>query len=216
MDPLHFFIALGPLAAYAALMGWTNLRGKPFVTSGARDAAALGVALTGVAVAGPLELFLPESANRWFPGGIWILLLLLYSLSLSLVVLLLRPRIIIYNVSQEDLRPRLAAVVKQLDEESRWAGDCVTLPNLHIQLTIEFQPWTRVVQLVSAGGLQDPLGWKKLERALVGELKETKSPPLPIGYVMLVVGLLIAVGAATWMSLAHQEVKETFGEMFHQ
>lgn len=215
MDPLHFFIALGPLSAYAALMGWINLRGKPFVTSGARDAAALGVALTGVAVAGPLELFLPESANRWFPGGIWILLLLLYSLTLSLVVLLLRPRIIIYNVSQEDLRPRLASVVKQLDEESRWAGDCVTLPNLQLQLTIEFQPWTRVVQLVSAGGHQDPLGWKRLERALAKELVDVKSARLPIGYIMLLLGLLVSLGAATWMSLDHASVKATFDEVFH-
>ncbi|MCA9105287.1 MAG: hypothetical protein KDA83_07670 [Planctomycetales bacterium] len=213
MDPLHFFIAMGPLAAYSALMGRTNTLGRPFVTSGARDAAALGVALTGVAAAGPLELFLPESANRWFPGGIWILLLLLYSLSLSLVVLLLRPRVVVYNVGLEDFRPRLASVVKQLDNDSRWAGDCVTLPSLHVQLTIEYQPWTRTVQLVSAGGRQDPLGWKQVERSLAKELREVKSPSLPIGYGLLAFGLLLACGSAIWVTLARQSVADSLAEM---
>ena len=213
MDPLHFFIAMGPLAAYAALMGLTNTLGRPFVTSGARDAAALGVALSGVAVAGPLELFLPESANRWFPGGIWVLLLLLYSLSLSLVVLLMRPRIVVYNVSLEDFRPQISSVVKQLDAEARWAGDCVTLPSRHLQLTIEFQPWTRTAQLVSAGGQQDPLAWKQLERLLAKELRQTKSPALPIGYAMIGLGLLLAIGSATWMFLARQSVVESLVEM---
>src|SRR5690606_33964116 len=86
MDSLHFFVAIGPLAAYAALLGVVHVSRRPFVTSGAREAATLGIALTGVAVAGPLELFLPDSANRWFPGGIWIVLLLLYSLCLRLAV----------------------------------------------------------------------------------------------------------------------------------
>ena len=44
MDPLHFCIAIAPLAVYLLLLGVMNLRGRPFVTTGARDAAALALA----------------------------------------------------------------------------------------------------------------------------------------------------------------------------
>lgn len=213
MDPLHFFIAVGPLAAYLALLGLIDVGGRPFVTTGARDAAALGVALTGVAAAGPLELFLPESASHWFPGGIWLLLLLLYSLCLSLAVLLLRPRLVVYNVRLEDLRPRLAFLVGQLDPEARWAGDCVTLPKLRIQLSVEYQPWTRTVQLISAGNRQDPLGWKQLEKGLKRDMREVKSQPLPVGYAFLGLALALSVGAALWMAFERQTVLEGLSDM---
>ena len=46
LDPLHVIIALGPLAAYFVLLGLLNLSRRPLVTTGARDVAALEVALT--------------------------------------------------------------------------------------------------------------------------------------------------------------------------
>ncbi len=213
MDSLHFFVAIGPLAAYAALLGVVHVSRRPFVTSGARDAATLGIALTGVAVAGPLELFLPDSANRWFPGGIWILLLLLYSLCLSLAVLLLRPRIVIYNIAPGDFRPRFASVVQGLDADARWAGDSVTLPSINVQLTIEYQPWTRTIQLVSAGNRQDTIGWKRIESQLQRELRELKSPPMPLGWTLLGLGLALAVGSSAWAILDRKAFLEMAMEM---
>ena len=56
MDPLYFCIAIAPLAVYLLMLGIINLRGKPFVTTGARDAAALGIGLVGFVVIGPMEL----------------------------------------------------------------------------------------------------------------------------------------------------------------
>ena len=213
MDPLHFFIAIGPLAAYLLLVGFLNLRKRPFVTTGARDAAALGVGLSGFAIAGPMELFLPESANRWFPGGVWILLILMYILCLSLLVLLLRPRLVIYNGRQDDLRPRFANLFAELDPEARWAGDCVTLPSLKVQLSIESQGLTRTVQLVSAGPNQDPFGWKHLEKALLKDLKNLESAKSPIGYGLVLSSLLLTTATASWVMLKHQEVAASLAEM---
>ena len=65
-DPLHLAIALGPLAVYFLLVGMINLSSRPLVTTGARDAAALGVGLSGLVFAGPMELFLPEDAAIHF------------------------------------------------------------------------------------------------------------------------------------------------------
>ena len=60
VDPLHLSIALGPLATYLMVLGVVNLSIRPFVTTGSRDTAALGLAISGLAIAGPMELFLPE------------------------------------------------------------------------------------------------------------------------------------------------------------
>ena len=139
--------------------------------------------------------------------------MLLYSLCLSLAVLLLRPRLVVYNVRLEDLRPRLAFLVGQLDPEARWAGDCVTLPKLRIQLSVEYQPWTRTVQLISAGNRQDPLGWKQLEKGLKRDMREVKSQPLPVGYAFLGLALALSVGAALWMAFERQTVLEGLSDM---
>ena len=213
MDPLHFFIAIGPLTAYLLLLGIVNLRRQPFVTTGARDAAALGVGLCGFAIAGPMELFLPESANRWFPGGVWILLILLYVLCLSLTVLLLRPRLVIYNAKIEDVRPRLAALFTELDKDARWAGDCVSLPNLKVQLSIEAQPILRTIQFVSAGPHQDPFGWKHVEKAVQRDVRQLESRPMPFGYGLVSVSFLLAVVTAIWVLVRRQDVADSLAEM---
>ena len=75
MDPLHICIALGPLAIYFLVVGLVNLRARPFITSGAQDAAALGVGVMGLVIAGPMELFFPESAAVQFGFWVWALLI---------------------------------------------------------------------------------------------------------------------------------------------
>ena len=47
MDSLHFCIAVVPLSVYLLMMGLLNLRRHPFVTTGARDAATLGIGVVG-------------------------------------------------------------------------------------------------------------------------------------------------------------------------
>ena len=66
MDSLHFCIAVVPLAVYLLMMGLLNLRRRPFVTTGARDAATLGIGVIGFVIAGPMELFFPEGAASQF------------------------------------------------------------------------------------------------------------------------------------------------------
>jgi len=45
MDPLHFFIGAAPVAVYLFLVGLVNLSRRPFLTTGARDTAALGIGI---------------------------------------------------------------------------------------------------------------------------------------------------------------------------
>ncbi len=197
VDPLHLTIALGPLAVYLLLLGSLNLSRRPFLTTGARDTSALGLAISGFVVAGPMELFLPESAAVHFGGYIWVLLLGFYVLCLTLLVLLLRPRIIIYNVTADQLRPTLADVVSELDPDARWAGESLILPGLRVQLHVEPFLAVRNVQLVSSGPRQSYAGWRRLENSLAQALRETKSTLNPYGFSLIMFGLLM-VGLITY------------------
>ena len=110
MDPFRLAIAIVPAAAYVLLLGLVNLRRRPFLTSGGCDLTAMGLALSGLVFVGPLELFRPDAATRSFGNYIWLFLLLFYWLWLLLVVLLARPRLVVYNISAEELHPVLAEV----------------------------------------------------------------------------------------------------------
>lgn len=213
MDQLHLCIAFGPLAVYLLVLGYVNLSSRPFLTTGARDLAALGVAVSGFAVAGPMELFLPEAAALQLGGLVWLLLIAFYGLCLTLVVLLMRPRLVIYNVTGEQLRPILAEVVAELDTESRWAGESLVLPQLGVQLHVESFAPLRNAQLVSAGPVQSYAGWRRLEVALAEALPRTAGSPNPYGFSLMFVGTLMIGMIAFWTVSDPQELFLALHEM---
>jgi len=216
MDPLHLCIALGPVAIYFLLLGTINLSRRPFVTSGARDAAALGIAIGGFVVAGPMELFLPEAAAVRMGFWVWPTCISFYILCLSLAVLLMRPRIVIYNVTFEQLRPSLADIVLRLDSESRWAGDSLVMPNLGVQLTVESQGMMKNVQLAAAGAEQSFQGWRLLESELTSTLRSAKGTRNPYGMSLIMFGLLMAAAVIFWLSRDPQGVAEALNEMLRK
>ena len=110
MQPFYFCVALGPLAAYFFLLGIVNWSRRPLLVSGFRETAALGLALSGFAVVGPMQLFMPEPAAVYFGSLVWALLLGLYGLMLILVILLSKPRLVIFNFRISQLRPILSEV----------------------------------------------------------------------------------------------------------
>ena len=181
-DPLHVCIALGPLAMYLLVLGAINLSSRPLLTSGTRDAAALAIAVTGLVVAGPMELFMVEGAARFWGGWVWVILLSAYSLAGLLVILMLRPRLIVYNATLDQLRPLLADVVARLDSEARWAGESLVMPQLGVQLHVEAQPVLKNVQLIASGPNQNIPGWRRLELELASVLRKAKTTPNPAGF----------------------------------
>jgi hypothetical protein len=191
VDPLRLCIALSPLAAYVLLLGLINLSSRPLVTSGGRDLAALALGISGLMLVGPLELFFPEVAVERFGGYVWLLLMGLYVLLVVLLTLIMRPRLVLYNVTAEQLRSTLASVVSELDPDARWAGECLVLPRLGVQLYIEPFLAMRNVQLVSSGPHQSYAGWRRLEQSLVKAFKSTVSPPNPYGFSLVFFGLLM-------------------------
>ena len=169
------------------------------MTTGARDAAALGVGISGMVIAGPMELFFPEAAASQYGSFVWILLISFYGLCVSLIVLLMRSRIVIYNTSLEQLRPILNQVAMELDNKSRWTGDSLLIPELQVHLHLEAVDWLRNVQLTSGGINQSFEGWRKLEIELGKALGQIRVGPNLFGLGLLVVAGVMAVCSATWM-----------------
>jgi len=194
VDPFRFAIAVVPVAAYLLVLGWINLRRRPLLTAGGSDLAALGTALSGLMCVGPLELFRPEAATAEFGNYIWPILLAFYWLWLALVVLIVRPRLVVYNVSAEELHPVLAEAASRLDPDARWAGNSLALPHLGVELHLESFDLMRNVSLVSNGSRQSLDGWRRLARELAATLKPVRVKPNPrgAGFVLIAVALLAA------------------------
>jgi hypothetical protein len=214
-DPLRLAIALVPLAAYCVLLALVNARRRPFVTTGGCDLAALGAALSGLILVGPIELFRPEAASEQFGRYVWLFLLAFYWLSLSLAVLVARPRLVVYNIRGEELRPVLAEVARKLDPHARWAGDSLALPNLGVMLHMECFEIMRHCSLVSSGGKQSMSGWERLSAELRTQLAGLQVAPNPralaLGFTLAAFGLLAA--SITHMLAFPQQVAQAMKEM---
>jgi len=184
-------MALGPLAIYVLLLGAINLSRRPFLVTGIRDAATLGLAVSGLVIVGPIELFFPGTLAARFGPYSWLLMAGLYAACLIPVLLLLRPRLVIYNISMDRLRPILAELVPQLDPDARWAGDSLMLPKLGVQLHVDNTSSMRNVSLCALGPEQSQAGWRLLERRLAEALNEARFERNPRGISLVMFGLLI-------------------------
>ena len=193
MPPLHLLIALGPLSVYLLLIGRINFSRRSFLTTGTRDTLALALASAGLVVVGPMELFMPEAAAGFLGPWVWVPLLGLYSFCTLLIALLMKPRLVVYNITTDQLRPLVETVASQLDADRRWAGTSLLMPNVGVQLSLEAFSSMHNVQLIATGGAhQDLGGWRKLDVALREALKPVRVEPNPRGVSFLFFGVIMA------------------------
>jgi hypothetical protein len=214
-DPLRLAIALVPLAAYSMLLALVNARRRPFITTGGCDLAALGAALSGVILVGPIELFRPEAASADFGGYVWLFLMVLYWLWVWLAVLVARPRLVVYNISAEEVRPVLADAARRIDPQARWAGDSLSLPTLGVSLHMECFEIMRHASLVASGGKQNLAGWQRLSAELRTQLAGLRvgRNPRALGFTLLATGLLAV--SINQMLNHPQDVAQAMHEMLN-
>ena len=209
MDPFRLCLALGPVAIYVSLIGAINTFRRPFLVSGTRDTAALALAVSGLVIVGPVELFFPLAASFRFGAFIWVLLAALYALCVVLVLLLSRPRLVIYNISNDELRPILSSVVADLDPEARWAGDSLSLPNLGVQLHVDGLTAMRNVSLNSIGPKQHQPGWLRLEQALEAALSRMEVPRNSQSISLIAAGGLLILAVILAIAFDPQAVAQS-------
>ena len=175
LDTLSIYLGLTPLAVYLMLIGMMNISRRPFIVSGVRDLAVVLLAISGLIVVGPMELFFPVNASWQWGIYVWFYLLILYALVVCLVLLGQRPRLSIYSVTISELRPVLSNLAMELDETARWAGDALSLPKLGVQFYLESNPKLSHVSLISYGLQQSTEGWRILQNALTRALNQSKN-----------------------------------------
>ena len=214
MDPFRLCLALGPVAVYLIMLGGINLARRPFVVCGTRDTAVLGLAVSGMFMAGPFELFYPNAASVQFGSFVWVFLASLYGLCLILLLLSQRPRLVIYNIAIDELRPVLADLVEQLDEDGRWAGDSLSLPNLGVQLHIDSSAAMRNASLISSGPIQSHAGWQKLESGLTATLRQFEVRGNGRAALLLAAGLAICGMLIHEIAADPRLVAQSMVEMF--
>ena len=213
MDPFRLCLALGPLAVYLIVLGALNLSRRSRLLSGSRDLIALSIAVAGLMIVGPIELLLP--IEPWSPlrPYAWAVVLVGYGLLVSLIVLLSRPRLTIYNVSPNVLRAVLAQVIDVLDPEARWAGSNLVLPRLEVDIHVEPHSVMRCVSLVAANEEQNLLGWRRLEAELIQALRRVDRPSNPWGWAMVALGSVLLVITAGVLVSETEAVVAGYREM---
>lgn len=213
VDPLRLAIALVPVAAYVLVLGLLNLRRRPFLTSGGCDLTALGIALSGLMFVGPMELLRPESATRSFGNYVWLFLMLFYWLWLLLAVLLSRPRLVVFNISAEELHPVLAEAAARIDPAARWAGNQLSLPTIGVQLHLDRFPAMRNVSLVASGGQQNLDGWRQLAAQLGPSLRSMRVKSNPRAVAFLIVSLAMLTLCVTHLMLHPEATLQAMSEV---
>lgn len=206
MDTFSACLAFGPLAIYMLLLGTINLARRPLVVRGTRELLALGLALLGLAVIGPMQLFMPQEAATRFGTMVWVLLLGFYLLCLTLAVLLSRPRLVIYNVEPDALHSALDEAARRIDPDATWAGKALSMPLARVHLHVEsFSPLANA-SLVASWDDQSIGGWRRLEAALRAKLRDVPSAAQPRGVWLLVWGLVILAALGVWVAADPQSI----------
>jgi hypothetical protein len=131
-----------------------------------------------------------------------------------LVLLLARPRLVIYNISSQELRAVLADAAARIDPEARWAGNHLTLPRLDVHLHLDSFDVMRNVSLVSSGSQQSIDGWRRLARELRQSLSSVRTKRSPRVIALVAVSLVLLAVSVTQMLNRPEETLQAMNEVF--
>jgi hypothetical protein len=215
MDIFSACVAFGPLAIYLLLLGVINSSLRPLVVSGTREILSLGLALMGLVAIGPMQLFMPQEAAVRFGGLVWALLLGFYVLSLMLAIMLSRPRLIVYNITLDELRPLLAENAERLDHDSSWAGKALSMPQMRVNLQLEGFAPMRNVTLSATPDEQSISGWRRLAAELRLALRQTRAANQTHGFRLIICGVLILLALALKVADDPQMIAQGLSRILH-
>lgn len=170
IDYARLAIGLAPLGIAFGVIAILHLRSKPTVVTSGQEVLLLGFAVSGFAMIGPMELFFPTSSYAALGEWVWVLLAALYFLFVLLVSLLSRSSLTVVGLSPDRLQDSLVTALATEEIEGKWLGKQLDIPDLGVRGIIEGSyGFPSTSHLWASGGSQNPLGWYRLEKMLVGQ-----------------------------------------------
>ncbi|MEM9827467.1 MAG: hypothetical protein AAF958_12810 [Planctomycetota bacterium] len=195
LDPFAALLAVLPVVVYIIVLSAIRLSGRALVTTGARDTAALAMAVSGFIAIGPAQLFFPRQAAIVFGPTVWLAIATLYGLFVALYGLVSRPSLVVYGRTPGEVYPRLLAAAKVLDADAGGNEQIfqVHLPNLQIDLRCDGGPRMDFARIVSFQPIYNAEFWIRL---LVQVRRSMADQPAPQRVRGGLLELLIAVTLA--------------------
>ena len=189
-DSLPLGAAFLPLGIYLLVLGWVHLRRRPLAIAGVWDGILLGASLLGLVTVGPIALVRPAAGGSSWS---WPMLILGFCLVVALCVLVSRPRLIVYNISVEQIRPLVAQVASDLDPQARWAGETVALPTRGLQVHLDGDGSLRTVSLIGVGRRSAHEGWSEFSRRVRQASRRLPVRASPWGGVFAGIGAVLVL-----------------------
>ncbi|MFM7035571.1 MAG: hypothetical protein ACKOYJ_10405 [Planctomycetia bacterium] len=198
LDGIPLWAAFVPLGSYLVLLGMIHLRRRPLMLSRGWDWTMLGAAAAGLVIVGPLALVQPMTGSTPWSA---ILLLMLFALGVAAATLVSRPRLVIYNITVDQLRPLMADVVSSLDPSARWAGSTAALPARRFEVRIEPHGPTRAVSIVAGGERPGTDAWGEFCGRLRRGLRGVRVQRSSWGAAFLAIGIVI-LSLSGWFAVS--------------
>lgn len=196
LTDVPLWAALVPVAAYLFAVGCLHLRRRPVALSGHVDVALLTLGIAGMVIAGPLALLQPGVGTSVWTAAV---LLLGFAIVVAGAVLAARPRMVIYNVGLDQMRPVVASVAAGLDPTARWAGETAALPARGLQVHLDDRGPARTVSVIAAGRTSAE-AWAEFSRRLRRAIRTIRVRPSPWAWAFLSAGCAVAATSA-WLAL---------------
>ncbi len=214
IEPIFLLIAVLPLIAYLLLLGLIRLSGRALVTTGGRDVAALGFAVSGLVAVGPGELFFPKAAAGVFGPWVWLALATFYGLIVTLIGLTSRPRIVVYGRTADQMLGPLYRAARELDDQAVLDSEIhqVYLPRLRIRLRVAGSRGVDSITIETFEPFGAAAFWEKLLGHLRDQVEAMEGPSERRGGWMLGFACSLIVLVA-WQAISErQQVVEGFRE----
>lgn len=188
--------ALVPLAAYFAILAVWHGRRRPVAINGQLDAVALACGLAGLVIAGPLAVLQPAAGvSAWTT----VALLVGFVLLVGFALLVARPRLVIYNIGIDQLRPVVAEIASAVDPTVRWAGETAALPGRGLQVQLDDRGLGRTVSVIAIGGRAAAETWPEFSRRMRRAVRTLHVRRRPWAGVFAAAAALLGV-AAGWLA----------------
>jgi hypothetical protein len=175
LSPFAWVLVGIPLASYLFLLALVRMQGSCLVTSGGRDVVALAIGISGLVAIGPLQLFFPPVIAAGMSLRVTAALLLFYALCVILLILLSRPRLVIYNADLDQVRSAVHRAADSVLPGSERSPDGVYFPPADLRLRIEGSTRSRAWQIVAWGPTLRPTIWRAFRMAVARELAASRS-----------------------------------------